>query len=207
MRQIAMRPVAVIGVGMSLFGKQPERTLVDLGTEACRVAIKDAGISPKDIEVCYCANLYYDAGFIHTACLGQEIASKVGVVNREIINVENACAGGSTAVRRTWFDIGIGMYDIGLAFGVDSMTRALKKGTLISHEDLNSELGMSTVAYAALIMRRHMEEYGSTVEQFARVSVKNHHNGCLNPFSQYQKELTQRRCLIPGWCVIPSPCI
>jgi benzoylsuccinyl-CoA thiolase BbsB subunit len=190
MKPVALRPVVVIGVGMSMFGRQPERTLVDLGIEACQRAIKDAGVSPKDIEVCYCAKLYYDAGFTQTACLGQEIASKVGVVKREIINVENACAGGSTAVRRTFLDIAIGMYDIGLAFGVESMTRSLKKGTLISHEDLNSDLGMSMPAYAALIMRRHMEEYGSTVKQFAQVSVKNHHNGCLNPYSQYQKELT-----------------
>lgn len=190
MKRTVMRPVAVIGVGMSVFGRQPERTLVDLGTEACQAAIKDAGIKPKDIEVCYCAKLYYDAGFIQTACLGQEIASKVGVVNREIINVENACAGGSTAIRRTFLDIAMGMYDVGLAFGVESMTRSLKKGALLSHEDLNSELGMSAPAFAALIMRRHMEEYGSTVGQFAQVSVKNHHNGCLNPYSQYQKEFT-----------------
>ena len=195
MKPMSLRPVAVIGVGMSVFGKQPERTLVDLGTEACQAAIKDAGLSPKDIEVCYCAKLYYDAGFIQTACLGQEIASKVGVVNREIINVENACAGGSTAVRRTFLDIAMGMYDIGLAFGVESMTRSLKKGTLISHQDLNSDLGMSTPAHAALIMRRHMKEYGSTVEQFAQVSVKNHHNGCLNPYSQYQEEFTLEQVL------------
>jgi benzoylsuccinyl-CoA thiolase BbsB subunit len=190
-----LREVAVIGVGMSAFGKQTERSLVDLGSEACRLAIKDAGIRPKEIEVCYCANLYYDAGYIHTACLGQEIGSKVGVVNREIINVENACAGGSTAVRRTYLDVATGLYDVGLAFGVESMTRSLKKGSLISHEDLNSELGMSAPAHAALIMRRHIEEYGSTVEQFAQVSVKNHYNGCLNPYSQYQKEMTVREVL------------
>ena len=101
MRVHNLREVAVIGVGMSVFGKQTERSLVDLGTEACGSAIKDAGISPKEIEVCYCANLYYDAGYIHTACLGQEIGSNVGVVKREITNVENACAGGATAVRRS----------------------------------------------------------------------------------------------------------
>jgi benzoylsuccinyl-CoA thiolase BbsB subunit len=195
MNPLALRSVAVIGVGMSVFGKQPERTIVDLGTEACRAAIKDAGISPKDIEVCYCANLYFDAGHLKAACQGQEIASKVGVANREIINVENACAGGSTAVRMTFLDIGMGKYDIGLAFGVDSMTRALVKGTLISAEDLNGVLGLSMPGYAALIMRRHMAEYGSTIEQFAQVSVKNHHNGCLNPYSQYQKEITVEEVL------------
>jgi len=57
-----VRQVAVIGVGMSVFGKQPERTLVDLGTEACRAAIKDAGIKPNSVEVCYCANLYLMQG-------------------------------------------------------------------------------------------------------------------------------------------------
>ena len=195
MKQTSLRQVAVIGVGMSVFGKQPERTHVDLGTEACRAAIKDANISPKDIEVCYCANLYFDAGFLAKACLGQEIASKVGVVNREIINVENACAGGSTAVRRTFLDIAMGMYDIGLAFGVDSMTRAIKKGTLISSEDIDGELGMSMPAYAALNMRRHMAEYGSTIEQFAKVSVKNSHNGSLNPYSQFHKEFTLEEVL------------
>lgn len=57
-----MRRVAVIGVGMSLFGKQPERSLVDLGVEASRAAIKDAGVKPKDIQVCYCAN------YAHITC-------------------------------------------------------------------------------------------------------------------------------------------
>ncbi len=50
-------------------------------------------------------------------------------------------------------------------------------------------------AYAALIMRRHMAEYGSKAEQFAQVSVKNHHNGCLNPYSQYQMEMSQQDVL------------
>lgn len=190
MNPFALRPVAVIGVGMSLFGKQPQKTIIELGIEACGAAIKDAGIKPKDVEVCYCANAFFDAGFIRAGCFGQAIASKVGVADREIINVENACAGGSTAVRRTFLDIAMGMYDIGLAFGVDSMTRALGKGTLLSMEDLDGALGLSMPSYGALMMRRHMAEYGSTIEQFALVSVKNHHNGCLNPYSQYQVELT-----------------
>jgi len=71
MNHAALRPVAIIGVGMSLFSKYTEKTLVNLGTEAYYEAIKDAGIVPKGIEVCYCAKLYYDAGYIQTTCLGQ----------------------------------------------------------------------------------------------------------------------------------------
>ena len=87
MKQTALRQVAVIGVGMSVFGKQTERTFIELATEACRAAIKDAGVNPKDIEGTYCANLQSDFGTQHAVCLGQEVGSKVGVVNGEIINI------------------------------------------------------------------------------------------------------------------------
>jgi benzoylsuccinyl-CoA thiolase BbsB subunit len=189
MGQIAMRRVAVIGVGMSEFGKQPERSLVNLGTEACRNAIKDAGVIPKDIEVVYCANHFGDTG-----CLGQEIGSKVGVTNREMVRVENACAGGSTAVREILFAIGTGRYDIGLAVGVDSMTTCVPKGPMVS-KDIEGELGLSMPGFAALIMRRYMGKYGATIEQFAQVSVKNHRNGTLNPYAMYQKEFTLEEVL------------
>ncbi len=189
MKQINMRQVAVIGVGMSEFGKQPEKTLVDLGAEACRAAIKDAGVVPKDIEVVYCAN-----SFGETGCLGQEIGSKVGVANREMVRVENACAGGSTAVRETLFAIGTGRYDIGLAVGVDSMTTCVPRGPMVS-KDIEGELGLSMPGFAALMMRRYMGKYGATIEQFAQVSVKNHHNGTLNPYAMYQKEFTLEEVL------------
>jgi len=184
MRQIALRRVAVIGVGMSKFGKQPEKTLVELGSEACRAAIKDAAIVPKDIEVVYCSNAFGDTG-----CLGQEIMSKVGVANREMARVENACAGGSTAVREVFFAIGTGRYDVGLAVGVDSMTTCVPKGPIVA-KDMEGELGLSMPGFAALTMRRYMWKYGATIEQFAKVSVKNHINGSLNPYAMYQKEFT-----------------
>ena len=67
--------------------------------------------------MCYCAN------YAHiTWCLAQEIGSKAGVTNIEMFNVENACAGGSTALRGVWYAIATGMYDVGLAIGVESMS-------------------------------------------------------------------------------------
>lgn len=181
-----LREVAVIGVGQSLFGKQPERSLTEMGVEAVRAAMKDAGINPKKIQFAYCSNLY------HPFVLGQNIVSKVGISDCELVNVENACAGGSAAVRGVWYGIATGLYDIGLALGVESMSTSPVAGKLIppAKDDLEGQLGLSMPAYFALFMRRHMEQYGSTLEQFAKISVKNHHHGCLNPYSQYQKELT-----------------
>lgn len=186
-----MRRVAVIGVGMSMFGKMPQRSLVDLGTEACRAALKDSGVSPKDIQVCYCAN------YGHVVwCLAQEIGSKVGITNIEMVNVENACAGGSTALRGVWYAIATGMYDVGLAMGVESMTTSSLAGRLLTSEtDLDGQLGLSMPARAALRMKRHMAKYGTTPEQFAQISVKNHRHGCLNPFAQFKKEFTLEEVL------------
>jgi benzoylsuccinyl-CoA thiolase BbsB subunit len=189
MRKIPMRRVAVVGVGMSKFGKQPDKTLVDLGTEACLAAIKDSGVVPRDVEVLYCSNAFGDTG-----CLGQEIGSKVGVVNREMARVENACAGGSTAVREVFYAIGTGRYDVGLAVGVDSMTTCVPKGP-ITPKDIEGDLGLYMPGYAALQMQRYIYKYGATIEQFAQVSVKNHRNGSLNPFAMYQKEFTLEEVL------------
>jgi benzoylsuccinyl-CoA thiolase BbsB subunit len=109
-----------------------------------------------------------------------------------MINVENACAGGATALRGIFKEIADDHYDIGIAIGVESMTTSPVARKLIppSKEDLDGKLGLTMPAYFALIARRQMEQYGTTVEDFAQVSVKNHHHGCLNPFAQYRKELT-----------------
>ena len=181
-----MREVVIIGVGSTVFGKFPERRLDELGREAVEAAIRDAGITPRDIQFAYCANLY--GGMV----IGQAVLREVGITSIEVTNIENACAGGATSLRRAWYDIATGLYDIGVAIGVESMTTAPIAGKLITPAkgDLSAELGMNTVARFAFCMRRYMEKYDVSLEQIAKVSVKNHHNGCLNPYSQYHKELT-----------------
>jgi benzoylsuccinyl-CoA thiolase BbsB subunit len=186
-----MREVAVIGVGQSTFGKFPQKTVVKLGQEAVVVALKDAGISPKDIQVAYASRLY-DA-----STTAQAILKEVGIGCVEMINVENACAGGATAFRGVWKDIATGQYDIGIAIGVESMTTSPIAGKLIppARDDLEGQLGLTMPGLFAILARRQMELYGTTLEDFAVVSVKNHHHGCLNPFAQYRKEFTVEEIL------------
>ena len=181
-----MREVAIIGVGSTVFGKLPEKGLDELGGEAALAALTDAGVAPKDIQFGYCANLY--GGMV----IGQAVLREAGITDIELTNVENACAGGATALRKAWWDIASGLYDIGIAVGVESMTTSPMAGKLITPAkgDITGELGMNMVARFALTQRRYMHMFNVSLEQIAKVSVKNHHHGCLNPYSQYQKELT-----------------
>jgi benzoylsuccinyl-CoA thiolase BbsB subunit len=181
-----MRSVAIIGAGSTVFGKFPQKAVYELGAEAAGAALRGAGISPKDIQFAYYANLY--GGMVE----GQAALRDVGITSVEITNVENACTGGATAVRRAWYDIASGLYDIGIAIGAESMTTSPIAGKLITPAkgDLSGELGMNTVAKFALSQRRYMDIRGVSLEQIALVSVKNHHNGCTNPYSQYKKEFS-----------------
>jgi benzoylsuccinyl-CoA thiolase BbsB subunit len=181
-----MRQVAIIGVGSTVFGKFPQKAIFEMGAEAARAALKDAGVSPKNIQFAYYANLY--GGMVE----GQAALRDAGITGVEITNVENACTGGATALRRAWYDIASGLYDIGIAVGAESMTTSPIAGKLIppAKGDVSGELGMNTMAKFALSQRRYMDVCGVTLEQIAQVSVKNHHNGCLNPYSQYHKEFS-----------------
>jgi benzoylsuccinyl-CoA thiolase BbsB subunit len=180
------KEVAIIGAGSTVFGKLPEKLPYQLGAEAARAAIQDAGIPPKDIQFAYCANLY--GGMV----IGQAVVGEVGITNIELTNIENACAGGATALRKAWWDIASGLYDIGIVTGVESMTTSPIAGKLIppAKGDITGELGMNMVARFALSQRRYMDMFDVSLEQIAQVSVKNHRYGCLNPYSQYRKELT-----------------
>ncbi|MEE4353091.1 MAG: thiolase family protein [Desulfatiglans sp.] len=186
-----MREVAVIGVGQSAFGKFPEKSVVELGREAVAAALKDAGISPKEIQVGYTSRLY------DVMVTGQSIFKEVGITGIEMVNVENACSGGATAFRGVFKEIADDRYDIGIAVGVESMTTSPIAGRLIppAKEDLEGQLGLTMPGLFAILANRQMYQHGTTLEDFAMISVKNHHHGCLNPLAQYRKEFTVEEVL------------
>ena len=186
-----MREVAVIGVGQSAFGKFPEKSVVELGREAVAAALKDAGISPKEIQVGYTSRLY------DVMVTGQSIFKEVGITGIEMVNVENACSGGATAFRGVFKEIADDRYDIGIAVGVESMTTIPIAGRLLppAKEDLEGQLGLTMPGLFAILANRQMYQHGTTLEDFAMISVKNHHHGCLNPLAQYRKEFTVEEVL------------
>ncbi len=188
-----MRDVYIIGVGMTVFGKH-ERSLRSLGYEACLAAMKDAGVKPADIQAGYCGNAL-GAALQGETGVGQNAFWEVGVRGVPIVNMENACASGSTALREAWMAIAGGHYETVIVAGIEKTV--MPKGTPLNvgAGELETRLGDIFPGYFAVIAKKHMEQFGTTAEQMAKVSVKNHYNGSLNPFSQFQKIVTVEEVL------------
>ena len=181
-----MRDVFVIGTGQSAFGKTPEHSAAQLGRHAALQAIDDAGIRPADLQGVVSSRVF-DA-----MVTSQSIMKDIGVARVEMVNVENACSGGATAVRSLFKDIAAGFIDIGIAIGVESMTTSPVAGKLIppAKDDLDGQLGLTMPVLFALQAQRLMETHGATARDFAQVSVKAHDFGALNPRAQYRKRFT-----------------
>ena len=111
-----------------------------------------------------------------------------------MVNVENACASASTALRGIWLEIASGLYDVGLALGVEKMfleDRARTISALISVSEIElSKLGMQFVGETAMRCRRYMRRYGGTKQDLALVAVKNSYNASLNPYAFHRKPHT-----------------
>lgn len=189
-----MRDVYIIGAGMTVLGKHIDRSLRNLGFEACLKAVQDAGISPKDIEAGYCGNALAPAIQGETG-VGQNVLWELGINGIPIVNIENACASGGTALREGWMAVAGGFYDTVIVVGVEKAV--MPKGTMLNvgAGELETKLGDVFPGYFATIAQKHMERYGTTREQMAQVSVKNHFNGTLNPYAQFKKEFTLEEVL------------
>ena len=180
-----MSDVYVLGVDMIKFGRFPDRTVPSLGAEATLMALDDAGLTIKDMEALYCGNLGQSSGMV-----GQRILQEIGQTGIPVVNCANACATGATAFREAWTSIKAGLYDVVLAVGVEQMGKGLLGGTGggkgIPKEGL---LGSGTMpAVFAEAGMEHSRKYGTTFEQFAKISVKNHHHSTMNPKAMYQIE-------------------
>ena len=180
-----MSDVYVLGVDMIKFGRFPERTVPDLGAEAALLALDDAGLNIGNMEAFYCGNLGQA-----NAMVGQRILQEIGQTGIPVVNCSNACATGATAFREAWTSIKAGLYDVVLAVGVEQMGTGLLGGSGggkgIPKEGL---LGSGTMpAVFAEAGMEHARQYGTTFEQFAKISVKNHHHSTMNPKARYQIE-------------------
>ncbi len=189
-----MRKVAIIGVGMTKFGERWDKGYRDLIVEAGVRALEDAQIPGAKIDAMYIGTMAAGSliGQEHVAAL---VSDFMGLNPIPATRCEAACASGGVALRQGYLAVASGQHDIVVVGGAEKMTD-LSTGQVASAlggaGDQEWELfqGATFPGLYALMAKRHMHDYGTTEEQLAAVSVKNHFNGARNKYAQYQKEIT-----------------
>jgi len=188
-----MRRVAVIGVGITKFGKH-DRTSAELFAEAAADAIQDAEISPARVQALYFGNV--TGGETERQLhMGPLAATVLGVPSIPTTRFETACATSHAAFRHGVMEIASGHSDVVLVGGAERVLNvptdaATEYFAYCSDAVYEQSVGLTFPGVFALIARAHMDRYGTTEEQMAHVAVKNHRHGLLNPKAQFQKEIS-----------------
>jgi len=194
-----MGRVAIVGVGVSKFGVRKGVSLRELAFEAFREAMEDAGIEKDEIQA------------VVTACASDEFAMALqpaaqvqdylGLNPKPHFRAEAACASGSMAVRSAWMTIQSGLADIVLVNGVEKMTEvSTARATEIMGKGGDSTweyaFGMSFPGYYAMLATNYLATYEeSERSDLAKVAVKNHYYGTLNPKAHMQKIVTEEQAM------------
>jgi acetyl-CoA acetyltransferase len=188
--------VFVVGVGMTKFEKPGSKQwdYPDMAEEAGTKALADAGVAYTEIEQAVAGYCYGDS-----TC-GERAVYTLGLTGIPIYNVNNNCSTGSTALFMAKQFVQGGLADCVLAIGFEKMEKGslgIKYTDRTNPMDKHAKLMIETRGFAKAPAapqffgnagREHMERYGTTAEQFAKIGWKNHKHSVNNPYSQFQDE-------------------
>jgi len=187
--------VVVAGVGMTPFVRiGGDVRYPQLVAAAVGAALADAGLGYGQVERAAVGYVF------QPSAAGQRALYEVGRTGIPVVNVNNNCATGSTALllAREWVQSGLA--DVALAVGFEQMSREAMSGrptgvSTIDHHlaALPPEPGDGAPLTARLFARaaeEHMRRFGTTAEDLARVAVKNHEHSTRNPLAQFQRPFT-----------------
>ena len=188
----------VIGVGMTKFDKpgSKEGDYPDWAKEAGTKALADAGIPYEDVEQAYAGYCYGDSTY------GQRALYALGLTGIPVVNVNNNCSTGSSALYLARQAVKGGLVDCALALGFEKMekgslgmkyddrTPALDKHMQRMFEEREPEQSPFAPQMFGNAGRDHMDKYGSKPEHFAWIGWKNHKHSVNNPYAQFQDEYT-----------------
>lgn len=192
----------VAGVGMIKFAKPGASDSYDkMGADAIRGALADAGLSYDDVQQAYAGYVYGDS-----TC-GQKALYHVGMTGIPVINVNNNCSTGSTALFLARQAIEHGVAECVLAVGFEQMQR----GALTSHfndrptpfDDFDKEtddlVGNAQIPLALRYFggagKSHMEKYGTTLNDFAKIRAKASRHAVNNPLALFNKEVSEEQVM------------
>lgn len=191
-----MRPVGVIGIGKTAFGAFAEQGIRSLAVTAVEEALRDAGVTPGQVEAFYLGN-FAGPSFTGQSHLAPYVAGACGLAGVPATRFEDACASSGVAFHHAWQAVASGVYDVVVVCGVEKMTNqpTARVGEILAMAG-DVELDRQTFPELfARIARAHMDRYGTTREQMAAVAVKNHRHGFANPYAHLRKLITVEQAL------------
>jgi acetyl-CoA acetyltransferase len=188
----------VIGVGMTKFDKPgaKEGDYPDWAEEAGSKALEDAGIDYDQVEQAYAGYCYGDSTY------GQRALYQLGLTGIPVVNVNNNCSTGSSALFLARQAVKGGVVDCAMAVGFEKMekgslgmkyddrTPALDKHMMRMFEVRSPEESPFAPQMFGNAGRDHMEKYGSEPDHYAWIGWKNHKHSVNNPYAQFQDEYT-----------------
>jgi len=218
-----MREVFIVGVGMTPFGVHAGRDTGDMAREAVGRALEDAGAAPADVGATFYANTVAGAIEGQYGMKGQHALRPLGIEGGPVVNIENACAGSSTAFNLAVTQVAAGSAQMALAVGSEKLNTedrakrasafgqpldvAAMQKFLDSHGpraaqilppagvEIDPKMFSLFMEGYALQAKLHMQKYGTTWRQLACVSAKNHHHSTMNPLAQFRKDFSPEQIL------------
>ena len=190
--------VAIIGMGCTKFGELWDKSAEDLMVEAFKEALDDAGIEKKDIQAAWQGNQTREVNIGGSAL---PLATTLKLPFIPVTQVENFCASGTEAFRGACYAVASGACDIALALGVEKLkdtgyaglpefSQSMVAGTKFRIIGANC----TAPGMFAMMATRYFARYGLKPEEgkmiLAKISVKSHHNGALNPKAHIRREIT-----------------
>lgn len=200
--------IVILGGGLSKFSRErPDGTPVEWIVEAALDALVDAGVDAGAIEHTVVA--YESEILARQVTLGQVVQDTLGLNPGPSIRVEAGGGTGGAALRTAFAYLRGGLCRSVLLLGVDAVGKQVPASTvrevyaLSGDVDFEMAAGGFFMAYYALMMREHMRRYGTTEEQMAMVSVKNHRNAGSNPMACMPMNITVQDVLDSPLVVAP----
>ena len=200
---MAADDIYILGIYMTKFGKHTDKDVVDLASEAVLAALKDGGVTMKDMGIMAAGCL------MGQGSIGQMIQKQVGQTGIPVYNVSNACATGATALRTAIMAVKAGECDMGLAVGVEKLAgvgllggggrpksdgnKWSPSGRFGAVAPTDGRIGTDTMpgTFAQVGMEYGHKYGGATFELFARISEKNQSHSTLNPLAAYSKAMSK----------------
>ncbi|MBW1736155.1 MAG: hypothetical protein JRJ69_01055 [Deltaproteobacteria bacterium] len=192
---MGQKRVALVAAGITKFGKR-KATFRDLIAEAGKATFdSNKNISPKDVKAFIISTVYPERSAFqgHPAPLAAEWC---GVRPTEFHErVENQCGSGTSAIRTAYAAIMSGLTDLVMVVGVEKVMVPSHKEIFLnamagSDREWESCFGVTPPPLFAMVAQAHMQKFGTTEEQLALVSVKNHNHSKTNPYAHHQKGAT-----------------